>query len=335
MKNLEERKSQVVSVLAPAKLNLTLQILGKRSDNYHELFTLFQSIDLCDELRFDFNQADQNEIEILGNDTTNRDFPLDDSNFIKKAAKLYWLKLKKHVPVKITVRVKKNIPIGAGLAGGSADAAATLSAINRYYGNYIPLEQLLEMAATLGSDVPFSLFGGTSIGRGRGEILSPLLAQTNLYVILVKPKGLSISTPRAYDAFDQSDSTAVSEASQVEDHQSELISLLSQRDISAASKLFQNSFETVVFESQPVLQKIRERLIELGCFCAHMTGSGPTIFGLARDHYRANEILNSIANDQQTSSSAAWYKDHRMAVDTWLAKSIDHGVRVTANEETQ
>jgi 4-diphosphocytidyl-2-C-methyl-D-erythritol kinase len=243
--------------------------------------------------------------------------------------------LKKHVPVKITVRVKKNIPIGAGLAGGSADAAATLSAINRYYGNYIPLEQLLEIAARIGSDVPFSLCGGTSVGRGRGEILLPVLAQTNLYVILVKPKGLSVSTAWAYDAFDQSNSNRPLESSQIETHQSELISLLSERNISASGKLFQNSFESLVFEHHPVLQKIRQRLIDLGCFCARMTGSGPTIYGLVRDPSRANDILRSIANDQASSVAAPWYKDHGIAVDTWLAKSIDHGIKVIGYEENQ
>src|SRR6516162_6723306 len=121
MKNVEARRSQTLTVLAPAKLNLVLRILGKRADSYHDLFTLFQSIDLCDRLHFNFTDSDRDEVNIkLEDSSTGGDFPLDDTNIIKKAALLYMRELTERVPVRLTVRVEKNIPIGAGLAGGSA-----------------------------------------------------------------------------------------------------------------------------------------------------------------------------------------------------------------------
>lgn len=334
MKNVEARRTQTLTVLAPAKLNLTLRILGKRTDNYHDLFTLFQSIDLCDRLRFAFLESDKDEVEIgLQDSTASHDFPLNDTNIIKKAAALYMRETTNRSPLKVKVRVRKNIPIGAGLAGGSANAAATLLAINHHYGEKLSSDQLLQLAAEIGSDVPFSLRGGTSLGRGRGEILSPLPVQTDLSFVLVKPKALSVSTAWAYESFGRTRFYEQLDAATLENQIEKLHSLLGARNISAAAKLFSNSFETVVFERYPVLRKIKERLIELGCLCAYMTGSGPTVYGLARGEAPAETIRSTIISDQESKTTHSWYKDHGLAVDTWLVKSIGHGIKVIEDEE--
>jgi 4-diphosphocytidyl-2-C-methyl-D-erythritol kinase len=334
MKNVEARRSQTLTVLAPAKLNLVLRILGKRADSYHDLFTLFQSIDLCDRLHFNFTDSDRDEVNIkLEDSSTGGDFPLDDTNIIKKAALLYMRELTERVPVRLTVRVEKNIPIGAGLAGGSANAAATLSAINHHYKNKLSSDQLLQLAGEIGSDVPFSLLGGTSLGRGRGEILSSLPAHTGLHFVLVKPRTLAVSTAWAYDSFDRTQSGEQLDEAILKDQAQKLNALLGEKNISAAANFFSNSFEPVVFERYPVLRSIKERLIDLGCLCAYMTGSGPTIYGLVRDFSQAKAIQSTIISDQEAKTSAFWYKNYGFPVDTWLTKSIDHGIKVIGDEE--
>jgi 4-diphosphocytidyl-2-C-methyl-D-erythritol kinase len=336
MNHLLSSAARTLTVRAPAKLNLTLQIIGKRADNYHDLFTLFQSIDLCDRLQFCFTPAEQDELTILLIGSTMGDgFPLDDSNLIKKAAALFLQTAPKLRPYKVTVSVNKNIPIGAGLAGGSANAAATLLALNDQQGRPFTTDQLLELAAQVGSDVPFSLMGGTCLGQGRGEMLAKVAAPANLTFVLVKPRGLVVSTAWAYQAFDRSYQHETSQARSRESFEQDLIAQLNNKNLAGLAEMFGNSFEQVVFNHHPLLPKIKERLTDLGCLGTHLTGSGPTIYGLAKDSFHASQVLASIENDQIRASSSYWYKEHGIKADAWLVNSIDHGTKVVANDEEQ
>lgn len=312
--------AQSLTLLAPAKLNLSLAILGKMDNGYHELLTLMQSVNLCDVLKFQFASASSVTHQVnlvVENDTTRSDFPLDDTNLIKKAANLFCKTLPVLPPTKIQIIISKNIPIGAGLAGGSSNAAATLLALNEYFGNPMTMFQLLDLGFQLGSDVPFCLIGGTSLGRGRGEKLSHVSFKTILYFVLVKPKDLFVSTAWAYDAFDRSQ--AGLPHTDLESHNQKLIAHLLNGEISEAAGLFNNDFEPEIFKHHAVLVKIKERLIELGCLSAHMTGSGPTIYGLTQNLNQAEKILASIL------------QDHQLHVDCWLAQSVSYGAKVIEN----
>jgi 4-diphosphocytidyl-2-C-methyl-D-erythritol kinase len=176
----------VISVAAPAKINLYFDILNKREDGYHEILTLFQALDLQDKLTFTFTKA--NHLRVVGNKSYDIDiflkkkdkaireelFPLNDDNSIAKAINIFLSSLSYKPLVKIKVEIEKNIPIGAGLAGGSTDGAASLFALNHYFNKPFLPEELLKMASLIGSDVSFCLSGGLAIGRGRGEYLEDL-----------------------------------------------------------------------------------------------------------------------------------------------------------------
>lgn len=169
-----------VQLKAPAKINLTLKVVGKRTDGYHELETVMQQIDLCDEITI----ITANEgIEVSSN---NSEVPSDASNLAFKAALLIGEKLGLNNGFRIYI--DKKIPIGAGLAGGSTNAAAVLLGINEMLGGLLDLGTLLDLGLQVGSDVPFCILGGTALARGRGEILEPLPSGLHLEVVLVKPR---------------------------------------------------------------------------------------------------------------------------------------------------
>jgi len=334
MSYLHTGTTSSLTLLAPAKLNLTFHILGKRPDGYHDVLTLLTTIDLCDTLMFDFVPAEKNTVKLANtSDTTLCDFPLDDSNLITQAANLFWSSVPRLSPVRLEVSVQKKIPIGAGLAGGSADAAATLIAMSSYYEKPFRLEELAHMGSVLGADVPFSIAGGMSLGRGRGEELSPVLLEDELFFVLVKPKDLSVSTKWAYNSFDSAEQSLECQSLLLEDHK-QAIACLIKPNLSEAAKHLSNCFESLVFERYPVLSKIKARLTELGCLAAHMTGSGPTIYGLTESLCQAQNVSADILCDQTENGKALWFQDHPLPADVWVTKSTTHGVTIISNDKT-
>jgi 4-diphosphocytidyl-2-C-methyl-D-erythritol kinase len=278
---------------SPAKINLTLDVLGVFPDGYHKIETVLQSIDLHDELIFEFEPCKDVEVA-LACLNSKEEFPLTDSNLIAKAAVLFFRSLPEKTGVKVTVTVDKNIPIAAGLAGGSSNAAATLRALNYFAGQPFSTEELLVLAGKLGADVPFCLEGGTCIGRGRGDELTPVEMDQRLFFLIAKPKHLAISTPWVYQTYDEFVLNEGREALPTfEAHQT--ADALESGDLETAAKSFGNVFEPIVFAEHAELKSWIEEMKKYDPWCAHMTGSGPTLYALVADcemaHFMRRKML--------------------------------------------
>jgi 4-diphosphocytidyl-2-C-methyl-D-erythritol kinase len=243
-----------------AKINLHLRILGKRADGFHEIFTVFQTVSLADELTFE--HADR-----LNLDCDDSQVPIDESNLIVRAARL----LEPTLAAKISL--KKVIPIGGGLGGGSSNAAVALIGLNKLWGLGRTADELARIGEALGSDVPFFISGGTSIGSGRGEKIEPSADLAAPYAIIITPAE-QVSTAVAYaglraesltnDGVNRILRVCRSEAESPDFLQSALI----------------NDFEPTVFAEFPEIGRAKQKLVELGASQALMSGSGASVFGI-------------------------------------------------------
>jgi 4-diphosphocytidyl-2-C-methyl-D-erythritol kinase len=254
---------------ACAKLNLDLRVLHKRPDGYHELRTVFQTISLADRIGVAFTPGRRTTIAL----ESATDIP---DNLVVRAAELVMEAAK--ATGRVEFRLTKRIPMGGGLGGGSTDAAAVLLALPVLAGRVIPTGKLAELAAKLGSDVPFFLEGGTALGLGRGEELYPL-SDARLGPLLLVAPGVHISTPEAYKALGR-DLTFNGLSHSINTFQSFVWSLgegLSGRDLPG---LGVNDFEAVVFHRHPSLRALKGKLLRLGARPALMTGSGSCLFGI-------------------------------------------------------
>jgi 4-diphosphocytidyl-2-C-methyl-D-erythritol kinase len=250
----------MVHVPAFAKLNLDLRVLFKRPDGFHELRSVFQTISLADRIGIAFRRSRRTEIRIGGN----IDIP---DNLIVRAARLCLEQMR--ISAEVDFVLDKRIPMGAGLGGGSTDAAAVLLALPALAGKPIPPERLIPLAAQLGSDVPFFLLGGTAVVLGRGEELYPIADRLAKHVLLVSPD-LHVSTPEAY--------RALSSRLTPESVQPKLAAFQAGLWTGGGDEV--NDFEQVVFEQHPRLKTIRNQLRRSGAVAALMTGSGSSVFGV-------------------------------------------------------
>jgi 4-diphosphocytidyl-2-C-methyl-D-erythritol kinase len=316
-------------VKSAAKLNLTLDILGLLPGGYHAIETIFQNIDILDTLEFIFEQGNTQDdicVEIELSNSVSSDaitFPLHADNLIAKAAKAFACQSGLGKGLKMRVFVHKTIPIAAGLAGGSGNAAATLVALNEHFGKPLTINELSKIAATLGSDISFFLYGGTCSGRGRGEILEPIKHSLDLSFVIVKPRDIAISTPwiyREYDNFIASQSEY-----KVKSNLSACESALRNGDQKQLLESVSNAFEPVVYKAYPEVKTLRDGMLELGCLSANISGSGPTLYGLARTPAETVDIEAAFTQ---------WLVKHkdlsRVKVDTWTAKSINFGTSIVS-----
>jgi 4-diphosphocytidyl-2-C-methyl-D-erythritol kinase len=260
------------SVRAYAKLNLSLRVLYRRPDNFHELRTVFQTISLADKLRITYTPARGTEIRIANSQIPN--------NLIERAARLCLDEMR--MTGRIEFGLNKLIPMGAGLGGGSSDAAAVLLALPVLAGRVIPMERLLAMAVSLGSDVPFFLYGGTALGLGKGEELYPLPDVKCQFGVVVAPD-IHVSTPDAYRDLSEAlrspgPKLAAFQAGTWADSGFEPV----------------NDFEAPVFRRNPQLKAIKNKLISLGAQPALMTGSGSAIFGLFNSKETLAGVVQSL-----------------------------------------
>lgn len=254
-----------------AKINLLLKVKGKRPDGYHALQTVFQTVDLYDELLFRFTPAPDLEISL---EAPGSSIPVDHSNLVYKACRSFH----EVYPVssRIDVRIAKRIPEGSGLGGGSSNAACALIALSRYYNWPLGLKELNAMGRSIGADVPFFLYGGTALGTERGDQITPLEDWPGAYALLVCPP-IHCSTADIYQAYDDKGLLTVAQDS-IKIH-------LDQRPESLRDLIFQmeNDLEKVVFSLYPELDSIKKRLFEAGAAAAALTGSGSCVFGLFED----------------------------------------------------
>jgi len=250
-----------------AKINLDLRVLAKREDGFHNLRTVFQTISLADTIHIQYEPARKTEITLA------EDLAIP-NNLILSAAKAVMGAMKIHARIQFTL--KKKIPMGGGLGGGSSNAASILLALPVLAGRTLPLATLLEIGAALGSDVPFFLTGGTAMAMDRGTEIYDLPDIAEEPVLLVSP-GVHVSTGPAYSALGRS-LTFTPLSSSINSFQAFVRALGDGRSAMAASPFSANDFETVVFKQYPQLRKIARRLRSLGG--ARMTGSGSTVFAL-------------------------------------------------------
>ncbi len=259
-----------VTVPSFAKLNLDLRVLSKRSDGYHDIRTIFQTISLKDSLRIDFDWAKRMQIDL------DSSVEIAD-NLVVRAAKLVLEHLNANAWVRFAL--DKQIPMGAGLGGGSSNAAATLIALPVLVGKRIPFAQLSVLAETLGSDVPFFLHGGTALGLGRATELYPLPDLPQHHALVVST-GIHVSTAEAYEALGRDVTNALTSAKEspiLREFQEIAWSL----DSAGLAQLkLKNDFELAVFQIHPALAAVVRKLRKLGAKPAMMTGSGSAVFGV-------------------------------------------------------
>lgn len=257
----------VLTALARAKINLTLDVLGKRPDGYHELEMVMQSVELHDRLEFSPG-AGEISLRVEGSDV-----PSGADNLVYRAADL----LRSHGKSKVgvNIRLKKAIPVAAGLGGGSADAAVTLAVLNKMWGMGLPLSELMLLGERLGADIPFCLLGGTALARGKGEQLEQLPPCPRLGLVLVKPP-FGVSTASVYRAFTPG-------ATVKKPDSLAMVKAIGERNVAGIIDNLANALEPVTINMHPEIAKIKEKLTKAGAPGVLMSGSGPTVFGLAAD----------------------------------------------------
>lgn len=315
---------QTIQAISPAKLNLTFDIKGLMSDGYHEVETLLQSVDLQDELVFTLSPADQLNVEISLDGGGSSEFPLNDTNLIAKAAKLF-VQESGVKPFGLHVAVTKFIPIGAGLAGGSANGAATLVALNYAFDSPFGPQDLLSLGSRLGADVPFCIQGGTAIGTGRGDILQAIACDTTLFFCIVKPRKLSVSTPWAYGIYDEFTGKVK------RPHLQNAANSMCKADLDQAVKSFGNVFEPPIFEKMPELIDLQKSLIELGCWYCQLSGSGPALFAIVPDREMAHYVRRKVLHNDDSGFdyfSAQPTAEFGPPFEFHIAQSVSHGARV-------
>jgi 4-diphosphocytidyl-2-C-methyl-D-erythritol kinase len=255
---------------SPCKVNLILNILGRRADGLHELETVMQPVKVCDELAF---ARAGSRVQLTCN---NPDLPVDSKNLVHRAATAFLAAAK--ISDGVRIQLKKNLPLAGGIGGGSANAAVTLTALNELFGSPLTPEKLHELAAALGSDVPFFLYDQPALATGRGEkveLLPDFPALCGKAFLLVHP-GFGIATPWSYQNLARFPEALNGEQGRA----SELISRLQTSDLPDAAGGFYNSLEAPAFEKFPVLSLYKDFLLESGAEVSLMSGSGSTTFAI-------------------------------------------------------
>ena len=257
-----------LSIKAFAKINLYLTVTGKRPNGYHDLVTVMQSVSLADTLVVKHTEEQGIRLDAGGV------LPCDDSNLVCRAAKAYFEK--SGSPFGVSVELKKEIPMQAGMGGGSADAAAMLKALNALDGDRFTEAELCEIGAGIGADVPFCVVGGTRLCRGIGEVMEPI--ENRLHgALVVAIGGEGVSTPQAFGALDRKYEDFKRPLTASPDA---LLLAMAEGSIDAATSQFYNMFEEVIAPVRPVVGEIKATMLAKGALASMMSGSGPSVWGI-------------------------------------------------------
>lgn len=265
-----------LKVLSPAKVNLFLRVLGKRPDGYHDILSLMQPVSLYDEL--DISVSDGAGIEVV---TDSAEAPGGSDNLAFKAAGLFLEKA--GIRKRVSIGIRKRIPVGAGLGGGSSDAASVIMALNEMLGTGFPEGELMEMGSALGSDVPFFFLKGPALARGRGEVLERA-ALLPLYFILINP-GFHVPTAWVYSSLRLTKNT---------ENNILLYSCEAVVDRGKLQDALTNDLEAVTIGRYPEISALKDSLVEAGASGALMSGSGPTVFGVFHSREDAMRALRTL-----------------------------------------
>ena len=267
--------NMTVNIKGYAKINLFLDILGKMKNGYHSLFMIMQTVSLYDEITLD---TCREGIELICSD---RSLPTDEKNIAYKAAMVFFEKTGIKSGVKITI--KKNIPVKAGLAGGSADAAAVIMGLNEIFGKPLNEREMCFLGLACGSDVPFAIKGGTCLSQGRGGLLSPLRSLPPYYIVVVKP-GSDVQTSSAFAAADS--------VRLFHPDINEIAEICESGDYDTLLKKCENVFEQVI--EVPERVEIKRIMSEHGSLLSQMSGSGPSVFGIFENECDANKAAEKL-----------------------------------------
>ena len=269
---------ETLKLNAYAKINLGLDVIGRLPNGYHEVKMIMQSVGICDELTF---EKQPSGITVT---TDSGELPTDENNLIYRAAKL----LLDTCAVKEGVRIHltKRIPIAAGMAGGSTDAAATLKAVNQLFRFGKSKEELMELGVKIGADVPYCILGGTALAEGIGERLTPLPPMPDCHLLVAKPD-INVSTKYVYTTLD---------AAPILFHPDidGMTAAIFAGDLTGITARLGNVLETVTVPAHPIISKIKEKFLELGSDGVLMSGSGPTVFGIFSDKTAAEKAYASM-----------------------------------------
>ena len=253
---------------APAKINIGLDVVGKREDGYHEVKMIMQSIRLFD--RLTLTRKNDPGVRL----TTNLKFlPTDENNLIVKSAKMLFKEF--NIEGGLLINLEKRIPVAAGLAGGSTDAASTMIAINQMYELGLSNSQLMKRAVKLGADIPYCIMKGTALAEGIGEKLSTIPKLPNCQILIIKPK-IHVSTKETY-------ANLVLDENSVHPDIDQMIEDMKQKDIKTLCSHLGNILESVTIPAHPEIRQIKEFMMEHGASGSLMSGSGPTVFGIYTD----------------------------------------------------
>ncbi len=266
---------------AYGKINIALDIVGKRADGYHILKMIMQQIDLYDVVSVD---KASNGIVL----TTNRSYlPVDNRNLAYRAAELFLEKYS--IKSGVSINIEKNIPVSAGLAGGSTNAAAVLKSLNELFKVNASIEELMELGLSLGADIPYCISGGTALCENIGEVITPLKPFKNQILVVVKPP-FGVSTKEVYKGIDIN---RIHKHPKTED----IIAAMEREDVKFVAENMKNVLENVTLRKHGKIRAIKNRLLEEGALGAMMSGSGPTVFAFFEDMLKAQRCYNHLKRE--------------------------------------
>lgn len=264
-----------------AKINLGLDVIRRLPNGYHQVKMVMQAIDLWDELTLERSEGG------ITMTTDSDSLATDESNLVRRAARL--MQETFSLKAGLTIHLQKNIPIAAGLAGGSTDAAAVMKGINRLFDLNVPLPKLMELSTAIGADVPFCILGGTALAEGIGERLTPLAPIPFCHILIAKPD-ISVSTKYVYEHLD---STGIEKHPDLDG----MTAAISSGSLPGIISRMENVLETVTIPAHPVIAAIKRRLLKLGAEGSLMSGSGPTVFGIFTDEAAARHACLQLKDD--------------------------------------
>lgn len=269
-------------IKAYAKINLGLDVVRRLENGYHEVKMVMQTVGIYDELTLTRTE------EGITVTTDKKELPIDDNNLIYKAAKIMMETY--HIEGGIHIHLKKNIPIAAGMAGGSTDAAATFKGINRLYDLDCTLEELMKLGVKVGADVPYCVLGGTALAEGIGEKLTSLNPAPDCYVLVAKPP-INVSTKYVYEHLD---------AEGIEEHPDidGMVEAIWEESLQGILDRMGNVLENVTEKKYPVIAELKNKMKELGALNSLMSGSGPTVFGIFIDERIAREAFEALKKEK-------------------------------------
>lgn len=271
---------RMIQLKAMAKINLGLDVLRKRPDGYHEVKMIMQSIDLYDELEFE--ETEEAGIQLTCNKVEG--LPTDERNLVWKAAEL--LMKEKEVRRGVKIHLTKKIPMAAGMAGGSADAAVTMMGINKLFDLGFSKQELMDRAVKIGADIPFCIMGGTALSEGIGEILTPLPDMPDCWLLIAKPN-VDVSTAFVYKNLKAAELTWHPDIDG-------MVQALKTESLEGIADRMGNVLETVTIPAHPVIEMIKKNMVQNGAMNALMSGSGPTVFGIFREYDQAQAALQAM-----------------------------------------